>query len=773
MIDDARRLASLGLAVFPLKARSKEPATAHGFKDATKDLSKIGDWAGVAVATGMVSGVCVIDIDPRNGGDLDKLPGAVPTTWECLTGGGGRHLYLRITAPMRSRKLAEGIDLKADGGYVVAPPSIHPSGGIYAWELSAVPGEIQIGDAPAWLTDAAAAADAREAVAQPLSEPNAERLSANTLRFLQFGAKEGERNNKLYAAACDMAGCGFSFVDAAARLAPAAARCGMGTEEVSKSIQSAFSVPRSPAVREMGADLPAHLRIMEPETNQKLPETAPTVKPSTPANRGRVSNVVDGMREGPDGPVPVCYQKPIDAIGMEMLEATGGWPKNAGGLLFVEQTGHSGPEARWIKDQTELFGYLHEVSGLRWHNGKCLCPVTKTNLIAVTKAEFYPQVRDSIVEKFTAVSLYPHEPRMGGVYYMGLELPQATGKHLEEFMAALNPETETDRVLLMASLLTPGWGGEPGTRPLFVFTSKYGRGAGKTATASAIGDIWGGGVLLNARDNWQDICKRIMSSNEREARVFIFDNVKGQFGGEGIEAATTAKWITGWRTYVGSISRPNDATYFVTFNSPQLSPDLTLRAVCIAIGSPKHGVAFVKWAADYIRRNRLHLIADALAVLRTPAREMPIVDRWQDWMREVLSKIPGGVEAAAEIMRRRPEMDSESEDRETWIHFLADIARDKMGGEVSAAEIHAKAIERKLWKTDPTRSESHDRQKCLGWVEGMLAGTGALTGAKDDNGKKRMCLDSARGARSRVYIVKDVRKELGGPEDEPDLNIPI
>jgi hypothetical protein len=138
----ALEYATLGLPVFPCKPRGKEPLTQHGFKDATTDPDKIRDWwrqwpdANIGLPTGAISGLFVLDVDPRNGGDksLDELTakyGPLPVTAEQTTGGGGSHLFFSHSGGTLPKELATGIDIKGDGGYVIAAPSIHPSGGCY------------------------------------------------------------------------------------------------------------------------------------------------------------------------------------------------------------------------------------------------------------------------------------------------------------------------------------------------------------------------------------------------------------------------------------------------------------------------------------------------------------------------------------------------------------------------------------------------------------------------------------------------------------------
>jgi hypothetical protein len=123
---------------------------------------QVGAWwrrwphANVGVATGRVSGVVVVDVDPRTGGDasLDALQaryGHLPATVECHTGGGGRHLYFAAPPdPLPSAVLAPGVEVKGEGGLVVVPPSRHASGRAYEWAPGRSPEALSPAPLPAW-----------------------------------------------------------------------------------------------------------------------------------------------------------------------------------------------------------------------------------------------------------------------------------------------------------------------------------------------------------------------------------------------------------------------------------------------------------------------------------------------------------------------------------------------------------------------------------------------------------------------------------------------
>ena len=159
LLDGALQLARRGARVFPCLPRGKVPLVPHGCLDATSDARTIRRWwarwpgANLGLATG--GGLLVLDVDPRHGGDagLAALE-ALPATREALTGGGGRHLYLRATGPVRcsAGRLRPGLDVRGEGGYVVAPPSVHPSGALYRWHPTRGLAHA-IADAPAWFLE--------------------------------------------------------------------------------------------------------------------------------------------------------------------------------------------------------------------------------------------------------------------------------------------------------------------------------------------------------------------------------------------------------------------------------------------------------------------------------------------------------------------------------------------------------------------------------------------------------------------------------------------
>jgi hypothetical protein len=134
------------------------------FEDRRPTEAEVRGWferwpsSNIAVVTGAISGLVVLDVDTHHGGEESLNQHALrnaglPLTVEAATGGGGRHVYFKhLGFPVRNRVgFAPGLDLRGDGGNIIVPPSIHPSGKPYSWRKGQAPDEIALAPLPDWL----------------------------------------------------------------------------------------------------------------------------------------------------------------------------------------------------------------------------------------------------------------------------------------------------------------------------------------------------------------------------------------------------------------------------------------------------------------------------------------------------------------------------------------------------------------------------------------------------------------------------------------------
>jgi hypothetical protein len=114
--------------------------------------------SGIALRTGGASGLVVVDVDPPHGGRqtadwLADRYGPWPATLTVNTGGGGWHWYFHAAEPglrnVAGGALGAGVDLRAEGGIVVAPPSPHASGRRYHFDDPAA----EVAPLPTWLPE--------------------------------------------------------------------------------------------------------------------------------------------------------------------------------------------------------------------------------------------------------------------------------------------------------------------------------------------------------------------------------------------------------------------------------------------------------------------------------------------------------------------------------------------------------------------------------------------------------------------------------------------
>jgi len=143
-----------GWSPIPIKARSKEPnlreLRPYLSRKATQEELGTWSWSGVGIVTGPLSGVLVLDVDGPEG-EAELQAHGHPVTPMVRTASGGLHLYFRHPEQhvRTGIRVAPGLDVKASGGYVVAPPSVGSNGRPYEWLVS--PEEAELADPPPWL----------------------------------------------------------------------------------------------------------------------------------------------------------------------------------------------------------------------------------------------------------------------------------------------------------------------------------------------------------------------------------------------------------------------------------------------------------------------------------------------------------------------------------------------------------------------------------------------------------------------------------------------
>ncbi|MHB1597152.1 MAG: bifunctional DNA primase/polymerase [Streptosporangiaceae bacterium] len=256
IVGRALAYAACGWPVFPCQPGSKQPATRHGFLDATTDPERIAWWwrrepgANLAIATG-TPGPDVLDVDQHGEagsgyGALNRLARAGLTRDAgavVATPHGGLHLYYAGTGQGCGKLPAHHLDFRSRGGYVLAPPSQvdgrayrvirhQPQAGRFEW------------DAAVRLLDPQRDTGPRPAIREPGGDLS--HLAGWVARL-----REGNRNDGLFWAACRAAEAGDDTT--LGQLADAARQAGLGGREITATIASAQrTVTRQPQSKEPG-----------------------------------------------------------------------------------------------------------------------------------------------------------------------------------------------------------------------------------------------------------------------------------------------------------------------------------------------------------------------------------------------------------------------------------------------------------------------------------------------------------------------------------------
>lgn len=183
----------------------KAPRTGGGLKAATQDAAQIRRWwteTPKANIGGATDGLLVVDIDPAKGGrdawaELMKAHGELNPSPETITGTDGRHIWTKLPKGVVVKnsvsKIAEGIDTRTAGGYVVLPPSLHANGQTYEWNLMGSIFSTPMIETPRWLLEKAAAGTNGQHPNDPLDSSK-----------ILAGIPEGQRDDTLFRWACKL-----------------------------------------------------------------------------------------------------------------------------------------------------------------------------------------------------------------------------------------------------------------------------------------------------------------------------------------------------------------------------------------------------------------------------------------------------------------------------------------------------------------------------------------------------------------------------------------
>lgn len=755
--------AAAGWAVFPCQPRAKTPITRNGFKDASHAAVQVRAWwtkdptANVGIATGTPSGFFVVDIDVSDGkpgreslATLEREHGPLPTTQRARTGSGGEHLLFSMPDGLRMRSttgaLGTGIDTRGNGGYVVAAPSVHPSGKVYEW-LNEAP----IAAPPAWLVDLLTAKTRRPSgpradgnddngpddpeLREPVTiEPprtpgpkgSGERYVAVALEREAANvanAKQGTRNATLNRAAYSMGqlvgGGAIGEAEVIAALNRAALACGLEEKETGNAIRSGLTagkakpryIPKRPARASTNNGHNPSITDANTDDGEGAPDDPdagdlPEIRINGRPMRNVSRDALAALHRANDPPrtfvraakltrvVPDEKNNPrLSLVGEDALR---GLLCRAGEFVTITKprggdftTTPADPPISIVKDILALPG---------WHFPPLIGLIEAPALRPDGSILFRPGY-DAATGLFhhalpgLIVPPVPDHPTAGEVSAARARLLEP----LEDFLF----DSDASRANALALMLTPIY--RPaiaGNVPLALIDSPQ-AGSGKSLLAGVVNALYAGNPdpsIITAPKDDNEWRKRITAILMAGAPIINIDNLSGTLSSPALCAALTAStWEDRVMGLTAMIKLPQRATWIATGNNVTLAGDMPRRCFWIRI-DPKMSRPFQRddfKHADliaWVLERRGEMIAAALTLARAwisagrPSGGAPRIGSYNEWAR-----VLGGVLSVAGVpgyLANLTEMlDNADEDAPQWEAFLVELSKVTGGRAAPFAEL--------------------------------------------------------------------------------------
>lgn len=614
--------AARGWRVLPLKPRDKVAWLSDWPNRASTDETTIRSWferqpeCNYGVACGPASGLCVLDVDPRNGG---RVPHDLPPTLTISTGGGGWHYYFAWDGRARSRTLSPGVELKAAGRYVVGAGSVHPSGEPYA-----VHAELPLAPLPESL----------------LREPAyAQKALFGEIERIQH-ASEGERNNALNRAAFSLgqlvAGGELDREAVESELTAAAVRSGLALTETRSTIKSGLRAGLAKPRRAPDSDNDNRpLRFVVEETVDFADRVLTALAERSRDTFQRGFKLVRVLQSSPaanaNGIVRPAGHHAIsehdpDTL-TDRLARLAPW-------FRVSKTG----DLRPIYPPTNLVRNL--LARGAWPlpplAGLAECPTMRPDGSLLTEPGFDSATGVMLVSGF-ACDQVPDEPTAEHVH--------AAVKTLHEPFHDFPFREDCDRSAALSAVLTAvARPAISGPVPLYAIRAPS-PGTGKTLLADVVSLVATGRVaprLAPTRDD-EETRKRVAAIAADGTPVALLDNVDGNLGSPALAMALTATEI---RERVLGESRiacvPHRALWLATGNNLGFRGDVARRVVPIDLDahteSPELRGGFRHSPLEaFVLQRRSALVASTLTVLRAfhlagrPGHGLPVKGSFEAW----------------------------------------------------------------------------------------------------------------------------------------------
>ncbi len=246
----------------------------------------------------------------------------------------------------------------------------------------------------------------------------------------------------------------------------------------------------------------------------------------------------------------------------------------------------------------------------------------------VSEAQFFEGMIAN-AHRYEAISQVPDWPTRPDVYYAHSPLPSPTPDHsaLDKLLSFFEPANDDFKILIAAFFSAPLFYIHGIPRPCWIIDSEDGHGTGKSTLVEVCAALYGsnetGGqpIKTNKQElkmNIGDLIKRLVSSEGRQARVLLLDNVTGCFSSSEFSDLVTAPSVSGKAPYGrGEETRPNNLTYTITANSADVDNDIACRSYYIMLKRPAYQLDWKTKLQEYVRENRMQILSDIIDILES------------------------------------------------------------------------------------------------------------------------------------------------------------
>ncbi len=658
----ALEYAKLGWCVFPIFAISqsagcecgnfecdkagKHPAIKAWPKEATTNPAQITRWwtehpvRGVGIATGARSGITVLDVDGEEGveslGKLSVGVGVPPTP--CVQSRPGRyHYYFLYNQNVKSNsgKIGLKLDARSDGGYVVAPPSRHASGGLYKWIQD--PSKVPLAEWPEFLSGKKA--DGAKKRGRPAKEefnpasPLDVAALAGALEFVDPDDEEQwSQIGWIMGRAFQQSDAGFAIYSAwSARSRKYDAKRSRGHYyERSKEIRGgdlkttasiyAWATEQGwVATDSSEMEVREHHVYENPYREEKMVHefvAASAIAPRVFVMDKRLVRIVHYGASGSldpsidrDPTAYVVWEHDPDTLAVELGNVAAFWTKLPKGGYK-----RSGFPRAAIKTFMSCREYQAGSARIKPLDAFVPHPTLRLDGTLLTKVGYDPESRLFLTSEVPGLKVTKDLKREAAITAMELLL-----EPFSEYPWA----GPVDRAVFCAALFTVGLRHLFDIAPLFAFSSPK-HGSGKTQLAECLSRLWYGITLSKATwtPNPEEMEKRIAAFLLAGDRMVCLDNVTE---GLRLEDSTLNKVLTSRRNtfrLLGKTERvelTNEATWFATGNQLMLAGDISRRALVCYIDAkvvdPGARSFEIANLPAYVMKNRADLMSYALSIV--------------------------------------------------------------------------------------------------------------------------------------------------------------